>query len=160
MPRFRAATVDDEPFLLGLTARLAAFPVPDWRTADEIAKADHPILLEALRRPTPQTLLLIAEGPEGSPAGYVFARTGTDYFSNQPHAHIEVLAVEPRFEGQGLGRALLEQAETWADRQGYGQITLNVFARNERARQVYEHLGYQPETVHYRKSLPGSPRGG
>ena len=154
MPRFRPATDDDEPFLLGLTARLADFPLPPWRTADEIAGADHAILLDALRRPTPQSLILIAEEPEGTPAGYVFARMATDYFSDQRQAHVEVLAVAPQCEGMGLARGLLDQVEEWAGRQGYGQVTLNVFAGNERARQVYERLGYQPETVHYRKAVP------
>ena len=154
MLRFRPATVDDEPFLLGLTARLADFPLPEWRTADEIARADHAILLDALRRPTPQSFIVIVEAPEGTPAGYVFARAATDYFTSQRHAHVEVLAVAPEYEGMGLGRALLDHVEEWAARQGYRQVTLNVFARNERARQVYEHLGYQPETVHYRKGLP------
>ncbi len=153
MPRFRPATHDDEASLLSLTARFAAFPVPPWRTAEEIVRADHPILLDALRRPAPQSLILIVEQPEGTPAGYVFVTTETDYFSNQRHAHVEILAVAPHVQGVGLGRALLDQAEDWAVRQGYRQITLNVFARNERARQVYEHLGYQPETVHYWKAL-------
>ena len=156
MPRFRPATADDEPFLLGLTGRLAEFPLPEWRTAGEIAQADHRILLDALRHPTPESLILIAEAPEGTPAGYVFARTATDYFTSQRHAHVEVLAVAPHAEGKGVGRALLDQVEDWASRLGYRQVTLNVFARNERARQVYEHLGYLPETVHYRKALPRS----
>lgn len=153
MPSFRPATGVDEPFLLGLTVRLADFPLPAWRTADEIARADHAILLDALRRPTPQSLILIAEEPAGAPAGYVFARTASDYFTGHPHAHVEVLAVAPGSERTGLGRALLDQVEEWAGRQGYGQVTLNVFARNERARQVYQHLGYEPETVHYRKAV-------
>ena len=152
-PRFRPATTEDEPFLLDLTARLADFPLPEWRTAGEIAQADHRILLDALRHQTPDALVLIAEAPDGAPAGYIFARTATDYFTSQRHAHVEVLAVAPDHEGMGLGRALLEQAEVWASGRGYRQLTLNVFARNERARQVYEHLGYQPETMHYRKAL-------
>lgn len=154
LPRFRHATADDEPFLLGLTGRLADFPLPEWRTAGEIARADHHILLDALRHPTPDSLVLIAEASDGAPAGYVFARTATDYFTATRHAHIEVLAVAPNAEGRGVARALLDQAEEWAAQQGYRQITLNVFARNERARGLYEHLGYHPETVHYRKALP------
>ena len=153
-PRFRPATADDEPFHLDLSARLADFPWPEWRTAGEIARADHRILLDSLHRPTPESLILIAEAPDGAPAGYVFARTATDYFTRQRHAHVEVLAVAPDREGMGLGRALLEQAEDWAVGLGYPHLTLNVFARNERARGVYEHLGYQPETIHYRKALP------
>jgi GNAT superfamily N-acetyltransferase len=56
-------------------------------------------------------------------------------------------------EGRGLGRALLEAAEEWARRQGYAHVTLNVFAANQAARGLYEHLGYRPEQVRYRKEL-------
>ena len=44
----RPARTDDEPFLVSLLPRLADFPLPAWRTADEIAKADRQILHDAL----------------------------------------------------------------------------------------------------------------
>ena len=47
----RPAETADEAFLLGLTPQLAPFPLPSWRTALEIDRADHEILLAALRRP-------------------------------------------------------------------------------------------------------------
>ena len=153
MPLLRPATLSDEPFLFGLTSRLADFPLPAWRTGEEIARADDAILLQALHHPDPGNFILIAEEPEGRPAGYVFATTDTDYFTRQSHAHIEIVAVSPDVERTGLGRLLLDAAETWARSRGYGSITLNVFARNQRAIRVYEHLGYAPETVHYWKAL-------
>ena len=153
MPVLRAATPSDEPFLLGLTSRLADFPLPPWRTGEEIARADDAILLAALHRPDPKNLILIAEEPAGQPVGYVFASTDTDYFTRRDHAHVEVVAVAPVVERTGLGRLLLEAAETWARSRGYESITLNVFARNQRAIRVYERLGYAPETVHYWKAL-------
>jgi len=153
MPHVRPATPADEEFLIKLTSRLAAFPVPDWRTRDEIARADHQILLSALRAPADDSCILVVEAPPGSPAGTVFCTTRTDYFTGAPHAHVEVLAVEAGAEGQGLGRSLLQAAEVWARGRGYRHITLNVFAANGRARAVYERLGYAPETVHYLKPL-------
>jgi GNAT superfamily N-acetyltransferase len=56
-------------------------------------------------------------------------------------------------EGHGAGRALVEAAEEWARFEGLELITLNVFANNQRARSVYERLGYAPETLHYVKPL-------
>ena len=154
MPVLRPATVADEAFLLALTPRLADFPLPPWRTAADVAAADHPILLDALHRPTPDSLILIALDPAPTPAGYVFVTTDEDYFTKRPHAHVEILAVTPEAVGRGLGRVLLDAAEAWANERGYGAIGLNVFASNERARAVYEHLGYRPETVHYWKVIP------
>ncbi len=47
----------------------------------------------------------------------------------------------------------MDAAEEWARNRGYRRVTLNVFAQNDRARQMYERFGYEPETVHYLKEL-------
>ena len=151
--KIRPAAPADEAFILRLTDQLGAFAVPRWRSAAEIAAADHIILLDALHEPEPENSLLVAEEAPDSPVGYVFTTTREDYFTHERHAHVEVLAVEPAAQGQGLGRLLMDAAEAWARGRGYRRITLNVFAQNERARQMYEHLGYEPETLHYLKEL-------
>jgi ribosomal protein S18 acetylase RimI-like enzyme len=76
----------------------------------------------------------------------------TDYFG-RTHAHIEILAVSSAAEGRGAGRTLVEAAEEWARSERLDLITLNVFANNQRARSVYQRLGYAPETLHYVKPL-------
>jgi len=153
MPHIRPATPDDEAFLLGLTAQLAAFPIPPWRTADEIARGDHAMLLGALREATADMAILLIEEPRGAPAGYTFISTHYDFFTGIPHAHVEILAVEPAARGLGLARLLMEGAEQWARARGHDRVTLNVFFANQVARDVYHHLGYVPETVHYFKQL-------
>lgn len=153
MPLLRDARAEDEAALLELTRRLALFEPPSWRTRQEIIEADHPILIGALRHPLPENSIIVAEGPAGTIAGFVFSTTKQDYFTGLPHAHIEVLTVAESAEGRGIGRALLEAAEGWARGRGYGHVTLNVFAVNSRARRVYEQSGYGEETVHYLKPL-------
>jgi ribosomal protein S18 acetylase RimI-like enzyme len=149
----RPATAADEPSLLRLTNRLSAFPVPHWRSATEIAVSDHHLLLGALAIPAPETSLLVAEEAAGHPLACILTTTRVDYFTHEPHAHVEVLAVDAAAEGRGIGRALMDAAEGWAISRGYRRITLNVFATNDRARAVYEHLGYEPETLRYHKLL-------
>ena len=153
LQQIRHALPADEPFLLELTTRLADFAVPAWRTPKEIADADHTILLDALHRPQGDTAILVAEAPAGTPAGYVFVSTKVDYFTRVTHAHIEVLAVRPGLERKGIGRALLAAAEEWAAARGDRHITLNVYWQNTRARAVYDMLGWEPETIHYRKEI-------
>ena len=152
MPVLRPARPADEPFLLQLTGRLARFPVPAWRTPEQIQAADHKILREALHSPTPEVSILIVE-EDGQPAGFVFSTTRKDYFTGAPHAHVEVLAVADGAEGRGLAGVLMAAAEDWARGRGYSHVTLNVFAANSRARGLYERLGYRPETLHYLKPL-------
>jgi GNAT superfamily N-acetyltransferase len=151
--KVRPAEPADEAFILRLTEQLGSFPVPHWRTPAEIAAADHIVLLDALHESEPDTSVLVAEEAPGKTLGYVFTSTREDYFTHERHAHVEVLAVEPAAQHQGIGRLLMDAAESWARGRGYRRITLNVFAQNERARQMYERLGYLPETIHYLKEL-------
>lgn len=150
----RPATPHDEGALLALTDRLAAFDVPAWRTARQIAEADHEILHEALHHPASERLVVVAEDAGGHPLGCLLATTRADYFTGAPHAHVEVLAVAERAQGRGIARALMAEAEAWARARRYASVTLNVFERNARARGLYEHLGYAPETIKYVKLLP------
>lgn len=157
----RPARGDDEPFLTALLPRLADFPLPAWRTADEIARGDRAILLDALHGRTEHTAILVAElSPGGERAGYVFATTKHDYFTQAAHAHVEVLAVATGAEHRGVARTLMASIEQWARGRGYRHVTLNVFDRNTRAKALYDRLGYEPETIQYRKALQAARRGG
>jgi ribosomal protein S18 acetylase RimI-like enzyme len=150
----RPARHDDEAFLVGLMPRLADFPLPAWRTADEIATADRQLLHTSLSGVLEHSAILVAElSPAGERAGYVFATTKHDYFTRTAHAHVEILAVEAAAQGRGVARALMDAIEQWAKRRGYGWVTLNVFDRNARARALYDSLGYEAETIHFRKNL-------
>ena len=149
----RPAQPGDREALLALTSRLADFPTPPWRTPEEIGVADHAILLAALDTAGPDTVVLVAGAIDATVDGVVFVSTRTDYFTHERHAHVEVLAIAPHAQGQGLARALMTAAEAWASERGDRVITLNVFDANRRARAVYTRLGYLPETVHYRKDL-------
>ena len=149
----RPARPSDRAFILGITPRLAqGFELPPWRTAREVVQAESAALENALQPGTERAVLLVAEDTEGEPGGYVYVNVETDYFG-RTHAHIGILAVSSSAEGRGAGRALVEAAEEWARFEGLELITLNVFANNQRARSVYERLGYAPETLHYVKPL-------
>ena len=142
----------DEAAVLALADQLAAFPVPAWRTAREIQRADDRVLRAALDAATADTVAFVVEGTAGL-EGVVCLTTREDYFTQAPLAHVEVLAVDPAAQGRGVARALMKAAEGWAREVGLARISLNVWAQNERARGLYEHLGYKPETIHYLKDL-------
>ena len=150
----RPARHDDEAFLLSLLPRLADFGLPEWRTAEEIARGDRQVLLDALHGRVEHAAIFVAElSPGGERAGYVFATTRHDYFTRAVHAHVEVIAVTPDAERQGVAGTLMDAIEHWARRRGYRHVTLNVFDRNNRAKALYDSLGYQAETIHFRKNL-------
>ena len=140
----RSATPADREFLSSLADRLADFDRPAWRSHAEIADGDRRALYEAIDHPRPGTELFIAE-LDGSSAGCLLMWTLEDYFSQQWHAHVSVIAVTKAAEGHGVGRALMDHAERWATARGHKSITLSVFEGNRRAQGLYERVGYSTE---------------
>lgn len=149
--RIRPAVPDDERTLEELAARLAGFPLPAWRTADEIAAADARAMIAAVRAARTDDEVLIAQRGD-TPVGCLHMITATDFFGRR-HAHISVIAVSQEAEGTGVGRALLAHADAWARARALPGVTLNVFAANERARRFYERAGFAPEFLKYAKPL-------
>lgn len=58
-------------------------------------------------------------------------------------AHVEQVSVTPEHQGQGLGRALIQQALTWAVAHGMQAVTLTTFGHIPWNRPLYEHLGFR-----------------
>ncbi|WP_437930019.1 GNAT family N-acetyltransferase [Sorangium sp. So ce291] len=58
--------------------------------------------------------------------------------------------------GQGVGRRVMELAEEVASGLGARDLELHVFARNARARRLYESLGYEITSLCMRKTLRSS----
>nr|AYM52291.1 GCN5-related N-acetyltransferase [Sorangium cellulosum] len=58
--------------------------------------------------------------------------------------------------GRGVGRRVMELAEEAASGLGARDLELHVFARNTRARRLYEALGYEITSLCMRKTLRSS----
>jgi GNAT superfamily N-acetyltransferase len=149
--RIRDADADDTSFVLLTAKRLTAFDLPRWRAAGDIWSAESRTLRQWFDNPSTGTLLVAERG--GARIGFVFLERHIDYFTQEEHGHVSILAVTETAEGTGAGRALLDAAECWARSRGYGCLTLNVFEGNHRARAVYARLGFAPETLRYVKEL-------
>jgi GNAT superfamily N-acetyltransferase len=151
----RIAVLEDRPFVLSTAERLAAFGPPRWRPGEEIVAAEVRTLEAYFASPPPGARLLLAEAEGEGPLGFVYLERARDYFTLEDHGHVGMLAVAPRAEGRGAGSLLMQAAEAWAREEGYRRLTLTVFEGNQRARSVYERLGYRPETLRYVKMLEG-----
>lgn len=62
------------------------------------------------------------------------------------------LTVASASRGLGAGRAMMATAEVWAREHAVTKIVLGVFAKNERARGLYDRLGYEVEGVERRQA--------
>jgi ribosomal protein S18 acetylase RimI-like enzyme len=70
-----------------------------------------------------------------------------DQITGIRHPNIFLIYVEPSYRRQGIGRALMKQAEVWAKSQGYEQISLQVFTTNQPAIDLYASLGYEARSI-------------
>ena len=98
-------------------------------------------------------LFFVAERVEEEPNAVV----GTVMAGYEGHrGWINYLAVDPELQGGGLGRTLMDHAETELHRRGCPKINLQVRATNARVIAFYERLGYRrDEVVSLGKRLDG-----
>jgi ribosomal-protein-alanine N-acetyltransferase len=59
------------------------------------------------------------------------------------HAHLNLLAVQPGFQRQGVGRQMLEWLEASARTAGIFTVNLELRSANDGARAFYEKLGFK-----------------
>jgi ribosomal protein S18 acetylase RimI-like enzyme len=63
------------------------------------------------------------------------------------------LVVTKEAEGKGIGKALMQVAETRSREQGFRFISLNVFGTNHNARAFYNKFGYDEDSLKLTKPL-------
>lgn len=149
----RRAIVGDQAAVLALIPRLRAFGPPPLRPPDALDAGEHRTLDRFFTAPPDETNLWVAEGEDSAVIGAAYGERAVDYFTQEPHGHLGILAVAAEWEGRGIGGALIATVEHWAAEQGFRFLTLNVFATNVRAIAIYERAGYEPDTVRYVKQL-------
>ncbi len=81
---------------------------------------------------------------DDSVVGFVHVEKYTTlYFENM--ANILGLAVSSKYRKNGIGKALLEQAEKWADKNEIALMRLNSGLKRSEAHEFYRRLGYSGE---------------
>lgn len=153
VPLIRPASPADRAWILPLAPRLHEFGPPPWRPREAMDRAVTVAIERALVSTPLGSAVFVAEDPAGAPLGFVHVETAMDFFTHERHGHVSDLVVASKGEGRGAGTALMAAAEKWARQKGYRLLTLNVFAANLRARELYERIGFHPDTTRYIKEL-------
>lgn len=151
--QIRPAELRDKEFIVSLLPRLVEFGPPPWRDIQQMTTADTQIITDKLDNRPPGTAIFIAEDDKGVALGFIHLQEGSDFYNREKHGHISDIIVTPEAEGRGIGRALIEEGEEWAQTQGFRWLTLSVFAQNIRARETYERLGFGADFMKYVKEL-------
>jgi ribosomal protein S18 acetylase RimI-like enzyme len=149
----RAASAEDDDFILALVPRFVEFELPRWRKRHVVTEGIRRDLVAHLENPPPASFMYIAETDEGERVGFLHVQTMTDFFSGGLNCHISDLVVAPGHDGRGIGRALLAWAEDFAREHRCERLTLGVFPGNERARRTYEAAGFGVDMMRMAKPL-------
>ncbi|NVK73231.1 MAG: GNAT family N-acetyltransferase [Oceanospirillaceae bacterium] len=62
--------------------------------------------------------------------------------SQQTTPYIEAWYVSPDYQGQGIGKALIEAAEQWAKQQGFDELGSDAPITNEKSIKLHKQLGF------------------
>ena len=150
----RAANADDDEFIFGLIERFVDFELPKWRKRNVVIEGIRRDLTRHLEEQPAGSFMFVAEDDaSGTRVGFLHLQTVNDFFTGHQNCHISDLAVVREHDGKGIGRALLSYAEKFAREHRYERLQLNVFPGNERARKLYEELGYGLDMLRLVKPL-------
>ncbi len=139
----RPMTAGDALAVAGLSEQLG-YPVAAALVAER---------LDVISR-TPSNSFYVAE-LAGKVAGWVHIYGVHLLESPCFFAEIGGLVVDVNARRQGVGRALMAQAETWARKDGYAEVRLRSGLHRTEAHKFYQSIGYTlTKTSHmFRKSL-------
>jgi ribosomal protein S18 acetylase RimI-like enzyme len=121
---------------------------------ERIGKKPAPMIADFAAAIEAETLYLIEA--EAQICGFVVFYACNDYL------HLENVAVDPRFQGLGLGMQLIEFVEQQARVGGYGSIELYTNVKMTENLGLYPRLGYEEfdrrredgfDRVYFRKAL-------
>ena len=119
--------------------------------AQKYDHADLELLLKDENRP-----ILIAD-VDGAVAGYAFCILqdiqDDTVLCDRKVLYIDDICVDENCRGQGIATQLYRHVTEYAKNQGYGFITLNVWAGNDNAQKFYEHLGFTVRNTHMESKL-------
>ena len=148
----RLAHEGDCDFIAGLVPSLLEFGSPAWDDAAAFAPGFRDVLVSAVRAQDARSTVLIAQGADGTPLGFISLKVGEDAVG-VARGHVADLAVTTGARRIGIGTALMRAGEAWARERGLPAISLDVWSTNERALAFYRCLGYSPESLCLLKRL-------
>ena len=112
--------------------------------------AEIPERIEKLHA-RPGTTVLVAEDEAGELLGVVTVHLFPTMHASEPAAWLTALVVDEKARGQGVGSALVAQAEDWAIKNGALRISLTSALHRESAHEFYKARDYEHTGVRLTK---------
>jgi RimJ/RimL family protein N-acetyltransferase len=106
---------------------------------------------ESLEKVDPANECFFVAEVDGVVAGFVDAKRGAS--AKERHVATLGIALAPAYRSLGIGPKLMAALEDWARQVGVHKLSLGVFGTNDRARRMYERMGYEVEGIQRRHFL-------
>jgi ribosomal protein S18 acetylase RimI-like enzyme len=143
----RPATTADGAAVLDLAPRLTEGVAP-WRDRAQALAAARSWLTGSLTDAAAGTgIVFVAIAPPAPGVLGVLSIRPARHFTGEHDGYIGELAVAGHAARQGIGRALIDAADSWARDAGLTNLTLHTGAYNSSARAFYAALGFAEEEV-------------
>lgn len=97
--------------------------------------------------------IFVAENENHAFLGYLWVGEGTNMMTGLKHGYIYDIFVKEEFRGKGVGKILVEKAESHCRERGYSRILLMVSVSNESANKLYNRMGFKAEQTYMAKAL-------
>ena len=97
--------------------------------------------------------IFVAEDENHAFLGYLWIGEGSNMMTGLKHGYIYDIFVKEEFRGKGIGKILLEKAESYCREKGYSRILLMVSVNNETATRLYSKMGFKAEQTYMAKVL-------
>ena len=123
----RPAHEGDCEFIAGLVPSLLEFASPAWDDTAPLTPGFRDVLVSAVRAQDPQSTVLVAEGANGAPLGFISLKVGEDVVG-VARGHVADLAVAVDVRRIGVGTALMRAGEAWARDRGLPALSLDVWS--------------------------------
>ena len=108
-------------------------------------------------RSSDYAVLVAARG--GRVVGLISLHLVKGLHSSSPACYLMGLVTHSTVQGQGIGKALLGEAEKWAREAGCDRVTLTSASHRAAAHAFYEHLGFPQTGRRFAKIIEPNPDG-
>lgn len=134
----------DKKKIISLAERFSDIVFMEYRDIEKMKRKQTELAQASVE--ADDSTIFVAE-QDGIFLGYIELKEEIDFFTTEKTAYISAVAVASSGEGKGVGKQLMHRAEQWSREKGLKQLVLNVFKANQRAIDIYRHLGYEEEIV-------------
>ncbi len=97
--------------------------------------------------------IFVAEDKNHAFLGYVWVGEGRNMMTGLKHGFIYDIYVKQEFRGKGIGKMLLEKAESHCRKKHYSKILLMVSVQNRNAMELYDKMKFKAEQMYMGKTL-------